>query len=484
MNKTNGVKSSIMRILMGGLQVFFAANYMPLFMYLTNAEEVYFADILPVLLVFGIIACIFYAAVLIFTKSVWKSAFIVMLGAFLVTNYKYIEKVFFLIPLHIRYWHIVAIIVFLMIHLGYFVIRFSADEFIKTIDQICLFVMVGLLTINVLQAVPAIVEKAAVANRKQSMEENAGSYIDENTLPNIYYFIFDEFSSKATIQKCYNYSNDHFFQTLEKMGFTVSYDSKNMSYRTVTVTTNYMNYDYVVTDKDSAELSKDLKANNATKKLMQQYGYALRFLGGGEAISDWGIADNLIESDDKKSGATTEGGQTIQELIIENTIAYPMVDMRKNGTVRFQNINAVFSYFERKDNYKAADKTYTLTYVESPHVPFVFNSDGTLNNPKNYLNWEDPQYYLHQYQYISDRILDVVKNIIANDPTAVIILQSDHSARGMASATADDKRSILNAVYFMGNPIEEIKGKSGVNTLRTVYSKLFGIELNDVEVRE
>ena len=102
MNKTNGFKSSIMRILMGGLQVFFAANYMPLFMYLANAEEVYFTDILPILLVFGIIACIFYAAVLLLTKSVWKSAFIVMLGAFSVTNYKYIEQVFFLIPLHIR----------------------------------------------------------------------------------------------------------------------------------------------------------------------------------------------------------------------------------------------------------------------------------------------------------------------------------------------------------------------------------------------
>ena len=42
---------------------------------------------------------------------------------------------------------------------------------------------------------------------------------------------------------------------------------------------------------------------------------------------------------------------------------------------------------------------------------------------------DDPQYYLGFLQYASRRILAAVDEIQAHDPTAIIILQSDHGAR-------------------------------------------------------
>lgn len=69
-------------------------------------------------------------------------------------------------------------------------------------------------------------------------------------LPNIYYFIFDEFSANDVVQKYYDYDNSAFYNKLEDLGFTVSENSENKSFETITVTANYMNYDYVVTDED------------------------------------------------------------------------------------------------------------------------------------------------------------------------------------------------------------------------------------------
>lgn len=474
---------SIRSGLFGALLAALAACYMPLFMYFSNAAEAAFADILPLLGIFAVSALGLFALLLLIMRSPWKSALTAALGAIIATNYVYIEKVFFLLPGHLRYWHVVALVIFLYANLVFVFARKLKEDHAQTAGQVLLLVLAALTVVNLIGAIPTIAEKGTVALKNREAEHDTVEQTAvEAKLPNIYYFIFDEFSSKATIEKCYGYSNDDLFQELENLGFTVSYDSHNISHSTITVTTNYINLDYVVVDDDSPALKNALKSDNATKELMLQYGYDLRFLGAASSVGDWGIADNIIEA--AKNQATTVSGTTLADVILEKTIVYFFRNTDQQNNWLSDRINDVFAFYTKPESYDLPQHTYTLTYVCCPHEPFIFNADGTPVNPKNYRNWTDPQYYLNQYIYISGKIKETFQNIISNDPSAIIIAQSDHSARWAPSVNSYDMSSILNAVYYGGEALNEIHGKSGVNTLRTVYSKLFDIDLADVEVVE
>lgn len=83
--------------------------------------------------------------------------------------------------------------------------------------------------------------------------------------------------------------------------------------------------------------------------------------------------------------------------------------------------------------------------------------------------------------------------IIANDPEAIIIIQSDHGYRypthlqfwyGINQYDVEEEapymRNILNAVYYQGEDIY-IDNYSGLNTLITVLNKLLDVDLQMVD---
>jgi hypothetical protein len=131
--------------------------------------------------------------------------------------------------------------------------------------------------------------------------------------------------------------------------------------------------------------------------------------------------------------------------------------------------------------------TLTLGYVQCPHSWFVYDADGDPVPKEDHLNWEDPQYYLGQLEYTNQRILRAVDQIQKNDPTAIIILQSDHGARlsshltELYDAPYDEEtdtlpqQNILNCVYVPGKSLE-IEGLSGINTLRTLLNQVYDMD--------
>ena len=142
----------------------------------------------------------------------------------------------------------------------------------------------------------------------------------------------------------------------------------------------------------------------------------------------------------------------------------------------------------------AGGPTLTLGYIQCPHAGFIYDKDGGQVPEEDFLNWRDPQYYLGQLQYINGRILGAVDRILEHDPSAVIILQSDHGARlgyHLTDLYGDPydpetetihQQNILNCVY-MGGEALDISGLSGINTLRTVLDRLFDLGYDMVEPR-
>ena len=81
--------------------------------------------------------------------------------------------------------------------------------------------------------------------------------------------------------------------------------------------------------------------------------------------------------------------------------------------------------------------------------------------------------------------MKIVENIVSNDSDSVIMLMSDHGARGNDDYSVDMpleyKINPLNAVYFRGESGEGLDGTSTLHTLRSLLERMFEIQLDPLE---
>ena len=155
-----------------------------------------------------------------------------------------------------------------------------------------------------------------------------------------------------------------------------------------------------------------------------------------------------------------------------------------------QNTDILVQYRQRlldglKYSYKmGSNGMCTFAHVLLPHTPFIFKEDGSINDTAQYYQRENGP-YLSQLKYTAKKISEIVHEIVANDPNAVILIQSDHGSRiklqkfsllnGEEPTKEEYKMmtSIMNILYYKGERID-IEGQSGYQTLNETVQKLFG----------
>jgi hypothetical protein len=301
-------------------------------------------------------------------------------------------------------------------------------------------------------------------------------------LPNVYYYLYDEYCGPESLQYYYDYDNSGFYEALEDRGFTCSGSSYNKeSLATVRLVPDLYDLGYDVTPY--------FQSNDG--KLPRLY----------QVFSHMGYRINLISHNDflDTDGATPlitdQKADSICVYLYENSFLpnTPLVSILEE----LPQLRTAYQYEsmlqETLDTMETAWRdtqdgaTLTLGYVQCPHSWFVFDADGDPVPEEDHLNWGDPQYYLGQLEYTNQRIFEAVDQIQKNDPTAIIILQSDHGARLASHLTelydapydeATDtlpQQNILNCVYVPGKSLE-IEGLSGINTLRTLLNQVYGMD--------
>lgn len=118
-------------------------------------------------------------------------------------------------------------------------------------------------------------------------------------------------------------------------------------------------------------------------------------------------------------------------------------------------------------------KKFVYAHLMVTHPPFVFTPSGDLRfNMEN----TDPA-YVDQIQYVNQRLLTIVKNILAQSTTPpVIILQGDH-AFGWEEKGLDSFK-VLNAYYLPQNGSQKLFANiTPVNSFRLIFSTYFKEDL-------
>lgn len=448
------------------------AAYTVLFLYFQNIEEVNFKEISGILAVFIVIGEAIYGITFLIFKRLNLGAVVSCILMVFLYNYMMMQNgIQHIFPL-LKYWHILPIMVVIVLHILYFLRKISEEKY-NNIILVLQIVVLGLILINAVPAVPRIAEKLKVASKQVKMKSSSA---ENPKKENVYWFIFDECASFETMEKYYDYHDKSVFNRLQDLKFTISDNGRNECGNTDVVLTNCLNLEYVANTQMDAIQLNELKMNSKLTALFAENGYEIRGIGDTEWLGIKSI------SQESSTEAKTVEGKNIVDLILQNTVLAPFLQF--DGTASAKMILDTFDYVQNKNNIQANSSQFNVIYMCTPHQPFLFDRNGSAVNPANYDNWEDEKYYLDQYIFVMDQMVQTVENIIENDPQSIIIVQSDHGPRFNDEMPHEDKIAILNTVYFKGEEIPEILGKSGVNTLRTVMNRQFGYNFEDLEVKE
>lgn len=460
------------------LTVLLVSIFPAVFLYCRNAEEADFPEIIPALLLFAAAGVVLFALASLLTKGACEvSALIATVMVLILTNFSLIEAGLTRFISGLKYWHTVPLMIVLGLHAAYLIRRFVSGEMARDLVKIVCLVFSLLIAFNVVTGAPHII------NRLSSKQQlNQISYSDDAEinvdLPNIYLFLFDEYANFPQMEAFYDYDNAPLRDFLAAHHFTVSYSGRNESILTDTITTNLVNLEYIVNDKTPGSELEMLRKQGALYALLSGKGYALR---GAEVHDQFGLPSMLGSV--SGSAASTVDGETLYDLAIKQTILYPL--WQRNTAEAISKIMQVVDGVSGRDAIPEGG-TFTLVYLCFPHHPFLVDENGAAVPASQAINWEDQRYYLGQFKYATQIMLKMLSNVVENDPDSVIFLQSDHGARayGIPNVTfpLEVMANPLNAVYYQGEEMPGIEGLSTVNTIRLVLNRLFGMDLEMLDV--
>ena len=424
--------------------------------------------------VYIIVASICFALGVLIQRNFYKG----LLNAFvLLLVFQYCNIAYFFFSIFFRsgrVWHLVIILMFVIWQTSFFLNLMINADYAKKITKVLFFIFLLLVLMNLIPTVPAIISQTE--NIEVSPVEIAD--IDLSDTPNIYFFIPDEMGNNETIKKYFNYDNIAFYENLASMGFTVSENSRSHTIDSLHSLASFFNLREVNHDENlSIDELHEMIANGILFDLLETAGYEIIGLGAAETHLGIGTADILTRN------VGTVEGYTFAQMIYNNSL-FSLLNFDVSLPPAAEQVLYLKNFFETDCLFSDTNGRFHLIYLISPHQPFVFDRNGNIMPTHRWHSWTDPNIYLEQYLYIASLLELWVARIIENDPDSIIIILGDHGPRFLADPITRElvisleyRQSIMNAVYFRGYPIPEIKGMSGVDTLRTVFSKLFNQEL-------
>ncbi len=464
-------------ILIAILAVSLAAAYPWVFLYSTNINEVALSDIALPYLLFAACGLALAAIMCLLRVPISKAGCLSAIFLFLFYIYRAFENIIVALLPYARYWHVLPVVLILYGIFAWWFAR-KASGAVTDIAKVIVPLLFGVLVaMNLVTAIPAGIQKINAGKDVQQQTSTVTvSQTDsaKNDQPNIYLMVFDEYASFHQLEEYYNFDNAEFKVFLEDNGFMVSMNSRNEYPATNVVLTNMVNLEYIVNSRTSTIELESLHESPALYTFMEQCGYTIN--GAGDTT--W---LGIEKMNSEKKGATSVEGYSLNTLFLQSTMIYPVT--MSTGSAAKKEMDLYFSELANIAQIPNSSQ-FTLFYITCPHQPFLYNANGGAVSANDIHNWSDQSVYLGQLKYTNRQIENAVKQILREDSDSVIIICSDHGARGNREVEfpMEEKARILMACYYRGEYHDQLLDLSGVNTLRSVLDMLGLGELNMLEV--
>lgn len=477
--------------------VLLVSCFMPLFLFFTNVEAISFIEIMIFMGVFSAVGLLLFGILRFTTKSPYKAASITAVVTLIYQNIGRLR------PL-MGPWLVLLLFIILMIALGIIVKKLINEEIAKVFTPVFAIMLAFLCLLNTVTNLGRISAKMSVDSEVKAETEEQYNYLSsfktgslKGKLPNVYFFLPDEYAGFNSSEKFLDYDNKDFKNFLENNNFQVSTTSTNYSEGTMECLADVFNLEINEDNRyhsTSEAYCKRKTAQGALFRIAEDMGYTVR------AFQPIDLID--YESQSVQYGkiwSTNADGELSIDIMFSPTIFYSardaflqFLDLFTDASVgkgvvhNLADSNAApLRYFASEDA-QYPDSTFNFCYGLIPHNPFYFDAEGNVveaNHSHN--NWTTKDQYLNQLKYTTDLLTKSIENIIENDPDSIIIVMSDHGLRireeatntWMKGMTPKDNADILCAVYYKGEEFTDIEGMCGTNVMITIMNEVYKYEI-------
>lgn len=268
--------------------------------------------------------------------------------------------------------------------------------------------------------------------------------------PDVYYIVLDDYANQAVLGSQLGFDNSGLTQWLQANHYMVdSNANSNYPYTTMSVAStlnaNYLSDVIRKYSQSSAQTIIPYHLAIKNSSVIQQFkslGYQYSLIGSWyETTNSSPLADHVYQQNgqliilghkfalDNFAVNELNGGwfwrfvQPGLKLGHVSVMSYASLDYANTTLYGLRTLANLAA--------QPAGGRFIFAHILTPHVPYVFNSDGSLSTNSASDNIGSPiqQKYTNQIQFINDQIKPILSSIDSNSGgQAVVVLQSDEGA--------------------------------------------------------
>ena len=299
--------------------------------------------------------------------------------------------------------------------------------------------------------------------------------------PNVYHIILDEYTDNEILTKKFGYNNEKFLEFLNNNGFYMHDKLFSTFGSTVKELNVILNMEY---PKKLRWMSEDYESlnNNKVMSIFSNQDYSVIETN---SMMRW---KNFSDVDTKLCYDTNFINSEFLDQVLGKSIIRYFLEKYQQDTRR-DTVRCTFNVLN-EITLKTDGPKYVFSHVYVPHPPFLFGPNGENVIPdrreiSGLQSWENPQGYVNQLIYATNEITVVIKNIVKNDPNAIIIVQGDTGTLTGTNISKKTMKEIYQAhsiLYAVRIPdVEDSDYMIPVNTYRIIFNNYFNMNYDYLE---
>jgi hypothetical protein len=310
--------------------------------------------------------------------------------------------------------------------------------------------------------------------------------------PDIYYLIFDSYTSPTALMANWNFSNNSIDSFLQHHNFKVThhahsaYDFTTLSLNAI-FNLNYLPLTAQALDRNFINFNygRSILNNSQVMKWFASQGYAIDCLSLLPVSHNNNVFYPLVPD---------EPLHWLRRQTIERIWLEPSLWKRLLSLLGLAKKSQAVPALEAIDDYNKkvldtvmhlptnAAPRFVYAHFMLPHSPYIYKPDGSRRAPREAITMDDVKakaFYLDQVIYTNTYIRQLVTALLKDGKkNKVIIIQGDHGYREYLPGDPGDRYAIFNAVYFGDGDYSHINDSMlSINTFRIVLDKYFNQDL-------
>ncbi len=325
--------------------------------------------------------------------------------------------------------------------------------------------------------------------------------------PDIYYIILDGYPRADILKEYFGYDNSDFIEYLQGLGFIIPEQSHSNYPRTFLSVSTTLEMRYWDLFQPGANelffwwMVTPMIDHSRVRASLESIGYTTVSIA-----SDFGVTDNptadlyfqpypIILSDYENYVVSATPLQMLH------------TPLRSFAPIITGDVHRRFILFNFETLMKIPElpgSKFVYSHIISPHLPFVFNADGspiesegrvTFGGDEDYVGASKEEYrqrYVGQVRFVNDRLRAVIETILVkSEVPPIILLQADHGSAMLLDFEAPEdsclreRYSNFAAYYLPGKGPDVIpQDITPVNLFRIIFNEYFGAHLDLLENRQ